>query len=262
MPKDKADTSRGSALEKALLVLETVAGQPQSIGLPDLTARTGLPRQTVHRILRQLEDNGLLLRDPSRDRYSIGARLSRLSLSTLHSANQGAPMRVILQDLVDDIRETCNIGVLDGLRFVYLDRIECDWPLRIHLTVGSRVPAHCTSGGKVLLAHLPADRRAALLRAGRLKSYTPNTITRVVELEKELDKIRADGYALNQQEFNVGIIGLAVPIAAADGPPPAALALHAPAVRLSTSRALKHVPKMKAAARRLAQVWRLDGDGG
>lgn len=250
---------RGSALEKALRVLETVADQPQPIGLPDLTARVGLPRQTVHRVLQQLEDNGLVLRDPARDRYAVGARLSRLALLTLGSANRAAPLRAILQDLVSDIRETCNIGVLDGLDFVYLERIECDWPLRVHLAAGSRVPAYCTSGGKVLLAHLPADLRARLLGARRLKAYTPNTIVRPAELERVLAGVRRAGHAVNDQEYNLGMIGLAVPIGVGDGPPLAALAMHAPLARLSVPEALRLLPKLRAAAGRLARAWGQDG---
>ena len=142
---------RGSALDKALAVLEAITAQAQPIGLPDLSARLDLPRQTVHRVLLQLEAAGLIVRDPSRDRFSVGPRFSMLALAALQTQNQAAPIRAILQALVDDIQETCNIGVLDGMQFVYLERVECHWSLRVHLQAGSRVPAHCTSGGKVML---------------------------------------------------------------------------------------------------------------
>ena len=89
----RPSNQRLSALEKALAVLEAVSDQPQAIGLPDLAARLKLPRQTVHRVLGQLEDAKLVLRDPSRERYSIGPRQSRLAFLTLWSKNQGAPVR-------------------------------------------------------------------------------------------------------------------------------------------------------------------------
>ncbi len=250
---------RGSTLEKSVRVLEAVADQPQPVGLPDLTARLGLPRQTLHRILQQLEENGLVMRDPARDRYSVGPRLSKLALLALHSANQGAPVRPILQELVDDVRETCNIGVLDGIDFVYLERIECDWSLRIHLQAGSRVPAYCTSGGKVLLAYLPAATRERLLKTAKLKAFTEHTITRVADLDEELAAIREQGYALNNQEYSVGIVGIAVPIMDQQGKPLAALALHAPVVRLPFEALDKHLAKLKAAAKRLGRAWRLEG---
>ena len=82
------------------------------------------------------------------------------------------------------------MGVLDGLAFVYMERIECDWSLRVHLTAGSRVPAYCVSGGKVLLGHLPADLLGRLLKSANLKAYTEKTITRVADLEEALRAVR------------------------------------------------------------------------
>ncbi len=259
MTQAKHRKERGSALEKALQVLEAVADQPQPVGLPDLTARVGLPRQTVHRVLIQLEENGLVLRDPSRDRFAVGPDMSRLALKALYSDNQGAPIRSILQELVDDIQETCNVGVLDGLEFVYLERIECDWSLRVHLAAGSRVPAHCVSGGKVLLGHLPGGLRDRLLKSASLKPYTEKTIARVADLEKELDAVRKAGYALNDEEYSVGIGGLGVPILDRAGRAIAALALHAPVSRLPVDAMLKRLPELQAAAERLSRAWRLDG---
>lgn len=261
MVNAKERKERGSTLEKSMRVLEAVADQPQPVGLPDLTARLGLPRQTLHRILQQLEENSLIVRDPARDRYSIGPRLSRLALLALNSANQSAPVRPILQELVDEVKETCNIGVLDGLDFVYLERIECDWSLRIHLQAGSRMPAHCTSGGKVLLAFLPDEARERLLKTTKLKPFTENTITRVSDLEAALAQIRERGYALNNQEYSIGIVGIAVPILGPERQPLAALALHAPVVRVPFAEVEKFLPKLKAAGKRLARAWQLSEGG-
>lgn len=253
-----AETDRRSALDKALVVLEAVVERPRPVGLPDLAAELGLPRQTVHRVLTQLADNGLLVRDPSRDRYAIGPRLSRLSLAALASANQGAPVRAILTQLVGEIGETCNVGVLDGLEFVYLDRVECSWSLRVHLAPGSRVPAYCTSGGKVLLAQLPKELRAGLLRSRDLTAFTGSTMTTPTMLEAELDQVRSRGYAVNDEEYTVGIVGAAVPIVDARGGTVAALAVHGPSPRLSISRARSYLPQLRAAAARLSKVWGLD----
>lgn len=253
-----ARKERGSALEKALVILEAVAAQPQPIGLPDLTERVRLPRQTVHRVLMQLEDNGLVIRDVLRDRFSVGPRLSRLALSSLASDNQGAPLRATLQSLVDNIRETCNVGVLDGLEFLYLERIECDWSLRVHLQAGSRVPSHCTAGGKLLLAFMDDDLRTRSLAAMDLETYTDKTLTRIEDLEADFEKIRERGYSLNDEEYSVGIMGAAVPIMDKSKRPLAALAVHAPVARLRVTEAKRHIANLQSAADRLAKAWRLD----
>ena len=246
---------RLSTLEKALAVLEAVGDQPQAVGLPDLAARLKLPRQTVHRVLGQLQDAGLVSRHPVRERYSVGPRLTRLALAALNSRNQGAPVRAILADLVDDVNETCNIGVLDDLEYVYLERIECKWPLRTHLSAGSRVCAYGTSGGKTLLAELAPEQCKRLLRSRKLEAHTPHTITKLQDLEAEFARIRTRGFALNNQEYLDGIIGLAVPIKDAGGRAVAALAMHGPVTRLSLKACEEHVPRLAQAAERIARVW-------
>jgi IclR family acetate operon transcriptional repressor len=251
MPRD----NRSSALEKALSVLEAVSDQPQAVGLPDLAARLGLPRQTVHRVLGQLETLRLIIRDRSRERYSVGPRLSKLAFVTLRSLNQSAPVRLILQELVDDIGETCNVGLLDDLDYVYLQRIECQWPLRLHLEVGTRMAAHTVSGGKMLLAYLDPALSRRLLKARKLKAATSHTLTGVADLEAAFARIRADGFALNNQERMDGIVGIAVPVFDPERNVLAAVGMHGPLPRLTVKACERHAPRLQLAAERIARVW-------
>ncbi|MGI9463262.1 MAG: IclR family transcriptional regulator [Aestuariivirgaceae bacterium] len=261
MAADTPKNPHGSALDKALAILETVTAHTGPIGLPELSERLGLPRQTVHRILIQLTETGLLKRARERDRYIVGPRLSKLATDTLVAANHNAPVRAILQSLVDDINETCNIGILDGLDFVYLERIESDWPLRVALQAGSRVPAYCTSGGKALLAHLPSRPVKRLLRARPLKAHTASTITDVKQLEHDLAACRQSGFATNNAEFTPGIIGIAVPVHGPGEQPVAALACHAPDARISLEALKEYVPYLNTAATALTGLWTdIEGD--
>jgi len=261
LTKPQSGKSRGSALEKALLVLDVVCEQPQPIGLPDIAIRVDLPRQTVHRILQQLEKSGLLSRDPVRERFMVGPHLSRLALSAMYSENHSAPARNILQELVDDVRETCNIGVLRGLDLLYVERIECDWPLRLNLASGSILPAHCVASGKVLLAHLPARTRSSLLNSTSLEPETRKTIVDVDEIQQECARVLERGYAIASEELYDGIIGISVPVLDASGRAMAGLAMHGPVSRLSEELAISCVPKLRNTAARLSQVWGLLGNG-
>lgn len=255
-PSTEGDSSdRLSALEKSMLVIEAIVDHPQPVSLPELTLRLGMPRQTIHRLLQQLTENRLIVRDASRDRYAVGPRLSHLAFATLRSRNQTAPVRAILSALVDETGETCNVGALDGWDFVYLERIECEWSLRVHLVAGSRVRAHSTSGGKVMLAYLDPGVRKTLLQSRKLESFTPNTITNVSKLEQHLASVRELGYALNDKEQNIGIVGVAVPILDESGNALAALALHGPESRLTVKTAVKYVPALQGAAKKLSAVW-------
>lgn len=257
MQRHAPDHHRLNTLAKSLAVLEAVTDQPQAVGLPDLAARLNLPRQTLHRVLVQLEKQKLVVRDPARERYSVGPRLSKLAFATLRSNNRGAPMRLVLQDVVDDIRETCNVGVLDGLDYVYVERIECEWPLRIHLEVGNRVPAHSVSGGKVMLAHIDPDQRKHLLKGRKLQARTAKTRTRLADLEAEFAQILANGYGTNNQENFDGIVAAAVPIKDAQGRVVASLTVHGPLPRLTLKACEEHVPRLVQAADRIARVWDL-----
>ncbi len=245
----------GSALRKAISVLELITAQSQAVGLPDLTAKLQLPRQTVHRILRQLEAQGLIIRDPSRDRFFVGPKLSQLAINALFSENHNLPTRTILRELVDDIQESCNIGVLDGMDFVYLDRIEANRTLRVHSEAGSHVPAYCTSGGKILLAFLPSALRKKLLHLKTLTSFTPTTRTEPQTLEAELNLFRDTGFSTNNQEHTNGVVGVALPILDSSGRAIAALACHAPVARISLDQLKSHIPRIQASAQALGQYW-------
>lgn len=255
MPRDNTS---GSALGKAMTVLETVIDRPGPVSVGAIGMWLGLPKQTVHRIVRQLLDEGLLRRVPGTDGYFVGPRLRSLARRTNERMIRDAPARAILQQLVAELGETCNVGMLDGPEVVYLERVECDWPLRMQLQPGSRVPVHCTSMGKMLLASLDARARRRLVETLPLTRYTDATITEPAALLDALKSIRRQGHALNNQENTVGLMGLAVPILDREGRTMAALAVHAPVARLSPEVAIGKLPILKAAAGRLATTLTFD----
>ena len=162
---------------------------------------------------------------------------------------------MLLQDLVDDLKETCNIGILDDLSYVYTERIECKWPLRTHLEAGSRVGAHAVSGGKVMLAALEPGTLKTLLKGRKLPAYTRKTRTKFADLEADLEMVRGRGYALNNEELFDGIIGVAVPLRDATGRTLSALAVHGPLTRLSMADCEGFVPKLRKTADKIAKVW-------
>ena len=146
---------RVSPLLRAFALLEHVVAADAPISLNDATAAAGLPKPTVYRMLATLEEAGLVAREPDGRRVGAGPRLTRLALDVLRNGVTRGPRRAILQQLVGEIAETCNLTMIDGGEVVYLDRVESAWPLRMTLQPGSRVPLHCTASGKLLLALLP-----------------------------------------------------------------------------------------------------------
>ena len=244
----------GSAVARALAMLAHVAHADGGVTLTDLSEALALPKATVHRIVAALERQGMLLREPGGKRYSMGHRFIAVATDALaHSASRGA-RHAILQSLVDDIGETCNITMMDGANVLYVDRVEAQWPLRLHLQPGSRVPLHCTASGKLFLSHLRAAARKRLITALPLERHTPNTITERPELERALQRIRQSKVGTDNEEFLAGLVAVAVPIIGPGKSVSAAIAVHGPTARLSLDLALSHVPKLQAAAERLAAV--------
>ena len=251
-PAPETEEGGGSALAKGFAVLEAVLAAEAPVQLADLAQQLRLPKTSVHRLLLQLEEARLVRRDLTGKAWLQAPRLVELSLRTLGRAARMDPAHAVLRRLVDEVGESANLGVLDRGEIVYVDRVECNWPLRTTFQPGSRVPIHCTAAGKLFLAAMAPEERERLVGTGRLPAYTGRTLTRLEEIEAECARIRARGVAVNDQEYMVGLIGVGVPVRGRDGRMVAAVALHAPVPRLTAEEALRHVPRLRRAAEEIA----------
>lgn len=242
-----------TALRKALSGLELFAQEPRPLSPSEVAGQLGMSRQAVHRLLRQLEELELILRLPD-DRYMLGPRAKKLAIDVIGATQISATTHTILENVVGLVGETCNMGMLDGTEVVYIDRVECNWPLRAPLRPGSKVPCHCTAIGKLMLAHLPLRRRERLLAALPLDRYTDFTITDREAFADHLREIRKQGYSINNQEDSLGLIGLAVPVRNQANAVIAGLAIHGPEVRLSIEKAETYLDDLHAAAAQLGEA--------
>jgi len=243
-----------SATLRSFAVLEAVVGARGPVSLPDIMDAVGLPKPTVHRIMTLLASAGFLLREPDGKRYIAGARLMQFGLDVLSTDAVRLERVAILQRLAAHIGETCNFTMLDRGEIVYLDRVETAWPLRMHLQPGSRVPMHCSASGKLLLAHLPKAQRTRIVSRLSLTSYTMNTIANRAQLVRELDRIRAQGYSTDNEEYLAGLTCVAVPVRRGRGKAVAAVAVQAPTSRMPLERGLQHLAALRTAADELAQT--------
>ena len=241
-----------TTIQKVFRLMEVLLSAVEPQPLMDLADQLETPKPTVHRLLSQLEAIGIVQRDLSRKDYTVGPKWLHLSVEALRVRARQPPVRSIIRKLVDQIGESCNLGVLQDDGVVYLERVECDWPLRMQLEAGSRVPIHCTASGKLLLAHTNARMRKAILKATQLKRFTTNTITDPDQLEQECETVRKTGISVNREEYHLGLIGVAVPVFRHNSTVVAALAVHAPSFRMSVDVALSHVSLLRKAAAEIA----------
>lgn len=237
-----------SSTLKAFGLLELVARAEGPLSLDELTQQCSLPKPTVYRILGMLQRGGMLQREPDTKRYWIGARLSQLALEVMLRSPQRARRHAILQQLVEEVGETCNFTMQDGNEVVYLDRVETSSPVRLLMEAGSRVPLHCTASGKLFLSQLPEHKIASLLGPGPYQRHTARTITELGALQKELRRVRADGVGTDVGEYLEGSVCLAVPVTDNRGRVCATVAVHGPAPRLTLKKAMDFLPALRRAA--------------
>ena len=244
------------ATARSFAILEHVAGSRAPVDVLDIIASLKLPKATAYRLVDWFVTQGYLAREPGRRRLIVGPKLTNLAFGALSASMRNDTPHVVLQRLVHTLNETCNIGTLLNGEVVYLDRVEAEhWPLRLHYTIGSRVPLHCSAIGKLYLALAAAPRRRRLLQSLELRRFTDRTITDGARLDAELRQIRKEQVSFDREEYLVGVICMAVPVIGRNGELLAALAIQAPEARMNVQTARGHLAALRGAAGELAEIF-------
>lgn len=217
----------------------------------ELGEKLGIPKATVHRLCAGLEERGLVESRMNGRGLLPGREMYRMSLGVLSSTAFKAQRRAILSSLSARIGETCNISIPQDNAMIYFDRVETHWPVRIQLPIGSRVPLHCTSAGKMYLSTLPKPKQRRILESLDLEKYTEKTLTDVDSLMDELAKTADRGYAQDDEEWLEGMIALAVPLNDADGRAYATVSFNAPAMRIGLDESHQYLDALRSAAAEL-----------
>jgi DNA-binding IclR family transcriptional regulator len=201
-------------VRNAARLLKVFRSREADLGVSELARRLGLGKSTVHRMLTTLVAEGLIEQNPRTGGYRLGIVMFELGQAVRVHMDLHAAVGPVLGELRAQTGESSQVGVLDGHEVVYVDRMESAHSLRLFTDTGRRVPVHCTSSGKVLLAYLPEARRQAVLRAAPLDALTPHTITDRSQLAAELDRVRRRGWAeaVNEREDISGEVVAAISI--------------------------------------------------
>lgn len=225
------------SLAKSLTVLETLASSPLPLSAAQLSRELKLTRPTIYRILGTLVRHEYVTRDADGPFYRASFKLLDLGHQVLERTDLLSAARPILRNLATQFRETVHLAVEEDGRIVYLDKVEGSGPFCTNSRTGRRVPMHCTALGKAILAYLPTVRsRNILTRRGLLKR-TPRTIVTMAGLEQELARVRRQGYAIDDVEFEDGVRCVGAPVLDHRGLAAAAISVSAPVSRMPRARA-------------------------
>ncbi|WP_211709058.1 IclR family transcriptional regulator [Paraburkholderia aspalathi] len=249
-----------SPTERAFHVIEMTA-QLGRVSTADIVTALGIPKTTAHRLVSNLEEFGFLEHGMERGRYQVGPRLLELATNILAASTSHGPIHALLMELSRRTAETTSLGVMRGSEVVYIDSAIGNSPLTLNFQKGHRAPAHCTSSGRVFLANMEKKQLDAYMLSGPWEPITPYTIVDPDRLRQEIDQVRKQGFATNDSEFAIGVVGAAVPIAGPNGRIMACLSISAPKARKSLEEVKLLVPMMEAAALRITKILTvLEGD--
>jgi IclR family transcriptional regulator, KDG regulon repressor len=224
-----------SSVRNAARLLKVFLSREPELGVSEIARRIGVGKSTVHRLLTTLAAEGLIEQDARTGGYRLGIAVFELGEAVRVHMDLHAAAGPVLAMLREQTRESSQVGILDGHEVVYVDRLESTQSLRLFTETGRRVPVHCTSSGKVLLAHLAPEQLAAVLDRAPLTQLTPHTITSREALLTELAYVRQRGWAEAVQERELGIASIAAPIRDASGTVVAAISIGAPLARLGAA---------------------------
>lgn len=232
-PAERRDHSTLSSVRNAARLLKEFSRGSREIGVTELSRRLGIGKSTAHRLLNTLAEERLLEQDPATGAYRLGLAMYELGASVSMHTDLHVACIPVIDQLAAGTRETVQVAVLDFREVVYVERRDSPQTLRLFGRIGHRNDAHCTSTGKVLLAHLPPGRLDEVLHGWDLPPRTPHTITDPVRLRQELQHVRRQGWAENVNEVEMGVASVAAPVRNGLGEVVASVSVAGPVQRLT-----------------------------
>jgi len=228
------DPSFMTSLARGLAVVQAFSDSRKPQTIANISQKTGIPRAAVRRCLHTLRELGYV--DAELNNFSLRPKVLTLGYSYLSSTPLTVSAQPYLNSISRTLNESSSLAVLDDGEVLYVARAATSRVMSVALNTGSRLPAYCTSLGRVMLAHLPPAELDAYLAKTRLRAMTKNTVISQKGLREILAGVRADGYAVNDEELELGLRSIAVPVRGAAGTVVAALNVGAQAARVSVKQ--------------------------
>jgi IclR family transcriptional regulator, KDG regulon repressor len=257
-----SDASPATAVERALNILEAAAHRRDGLTNSEISRKLGIPKSSASYILRTLERRGYLRRELETGRYRLGLKILSLggyAQANLDIADVALPF---MRALVEKIHLTVHLAVLDQGEAVYIEKVEAPGFFRVNTWVGRRMFLHSTSVGKCLCAWLPKQEVETLVKQQGLKKRTPKTISTMTRLLAELEHIKHEGYAVDDEENSLGARCLGAPVFDATGNVAAALGASGTLTQVDEPSMPRIVEALKDAARRISRQLQRTGAAG
>ena len=260
-PESRNGASRAtisSTVAKAIGIVDILSSRGETgISLAELSVLIEMPKSSTHRYLATLQELGLAERKDG-DRYCLGTKVIELAGSFLTKSDLRNESQAIMDELAEKTGETVHLAVPSGTEVVYIAKIESRYALTMSSHIGSRQPMYCTSLGKAILAFSKPKLVRSIL-AGELQARTPHTITSTEALRAELVKVRSQGFALDNEENELGVCCVGAPVLDYSSTAIAAISISGPCERITPDRAVEFGHLLCESTQRISRRWGFTG---
>lgn len=230
-------------LSRGMELLELISAHPEGLELSQIARALALPKSTAFNLVHTLNAIKYVERDEQDGRYRLGLRMFEVGSAAVNNLDAGAVMRRYMRKIYLQLNETMHCAMLSGGELVYIDKLESTRSIRMISRVGVRLPLYCTAMGKAMLAAMDGRAVERIMAEHPFEALTPRTIRDMDELTRQLEKVRAQGYAVEREESNENVCCVGVAILDKDKRPAYAMSVSAPSFRFT--------PELEAEAGRL-----------
>jgi len=233
------------SIDRALQVLELFSLEKPEWGVTEISKALNIYKSNVHNVLTTLAEKGFVIKDSKTDKYKLGIKFFELGSIVIKNMDLRKIAHPYMEKLLKEFNETVHLGILVEGEILSIEQEESGQSLSPRIFIGKRAPLHCTGVGKAIMAYLPKDKFSFTIKEMGLIRYTENTISNEEELEKELEKIREQGYAVDNMEHEEGVRCVAGPIRDYTGKVSASLSVSGPAFRINENNIPNIAKKVK-----------------
>ena len=254
VPKIVKKAKKLNSLDRGLEILEILAFTKKSMGVTELSEWLDVDKASVYRTLATLEAHNMVEQDPETRKYSLGLKLIELSGSLLNQLELRIRAKPFLRELCERTGESAHLTTFVNNAVVYIDKEETLGRITVKTEIGIEAPFHCTATGKAVAAFLPEEKIEELIKIKGLTSYTPKTIVSPGMLKAHFASIRENGYAVDVEEFDIGVRCIAAPVRNFKGKVIGSVGISGSIVTMTLENIQKHIPVVLEISKKISSA--------
>lgn len=224
------------SVDRALSILEVISDYSEGLGVTEISDKVGLHKSTVHRLLATLIYKGYVTQDSKTNKYMITLKLFELGNKKVEEMDILVISKPYIRELMTRVNEVVHLVIREGNEIVYVDKVEANNTIRMASTIGRRSPLYCTSVGKAILAQLSEEEIEEIWSSSKIEKLTKYTITNLYDMKEELEIVREQGYAVDDEENEMGVRCVGAPIFNIFGEVEGAISISGPTIRVTRDK--------------------------